>query len=628
MDGGSGHMHETNYSEWTKDELIKEIKKLKKMKRYGIVWENKPEKAVELCKGKFPIFLEEKDKEIITDEKAPMNILIEGDNYHALSALNFTHNKKIDIIYIDPPYNTGKKDFKYDDNYVDSEDAYRHSKWLSFMNRRLRLAKNLMKDTGVIFVSIDDNEVYQLKLLMDEIFDERNFIANIIWKSKSGGAGDSDYLAVDTEYILLYAKNKEKLKGFNKMPKVDDNFKYEDEKVHEYGRYKVRNLDESGIRYTESLYYPVIIHRNKAIVDGAEVPLSEGAYSGHFLNCDPPNEPITLLPGGKKNNTKKYTWRWKKEKVVEGLRKKYLIFGIKSGRYVLLQKQYEFFDTTEEKKIDMRTTPYRNWIDFTNTSKGTKVLNEIFQKKVFEHPKPVDLVEFLIKLYPNRNAVVLDFFAGTGTTGHAVLSLNKKDNGKRRFILITNNEGNIATDICYPRLKKVIEGYQFHGKEEQILFEKKLTPSILLGSIKKKENESEEEYRRRKYENVCKKISKIHEELEETIKTKRDEFDKIEKKLEENVLKVIGVKEFDGFREGLGGNLKYFKIDFVNARPTNENRKELVDKSTDMLRLKEDCFETVKEGNYFRIFKNQQGNYLGIVYDDEGIEPIKEEIKK
>jgi len=157
-------------------------KELKKRKKYGLVWEDKPEEVVEMCKEKLPVLKEIKNKEIITDKDRPVNLLIEGDNYHALSVLNYTHAGKVDVIYIDPPYNTGQKDFIFNDRYVDREDAYRHSKWLSFMEKKLKLAKNLLKDTGVIFVSIDDNEVAQLKLLMDnpDLFGENNFIANII----------------------------------------------------------------------------------------------------------------------------------------------------------------------------------------------------------------------------------------------------------------------------------------------------------------------------------------------------------------------------------------------------------------------------------------------------------------
>ncbi|MCX8179110.1 MAG: site-specific DNA-methyltransferase, partial [Candidatus Aenigmarchaeota archaeon] len=193
-------MSKDNYENWTKEELIEEIKRLKKRKKYGLIWEDKPEEVVELCKKKLPVLKEVKSKEIITDKNKPVNLLIEGDNYHALSVLNYTHAGKIDVIYIDPPYNTGNKDFIFNDHYVDKEDAYRHSKWLSFMERRLKLAKNLLKDTGVIFISIDDNEVAQLKILMDDsdLFGAHNFIA--ILPRKSGVAPRIDAKHISLEH--------------------------------------------------------------------------------------------------------------------------------------------------------------------------------------------------------------------------------------------------------------------------------------------------------------------------------------------------------------------------------------------------------------------------------------------
>ena len=145
--------------EQLKAEVERLKKEIKKKKKYGLVWEPKTEDVVELCKEKLPVLKEVKNKTIVTDKDKPVNLLIEGDNYHALSVLNYTHAGKIDVIYIDPPYNTGNKEFIFNDRIVDSEDSYRHSKWLSFAEKRLRLAKNLLKDTGVIFISIDDNEV-------------------------------------------------------------------------------------------------------------------------------------------------------------------------------------------------------------------------------------------------------------------------------------------------------------------------------------------------------------------------------------------------------------------------------------------------------------------------------------
>src|SRR3989338_11166966 len=149
-------MAKKDYPNWSKEELIRELKKVEKRKKYGIVWEDKPEKVALLCKEKLPILAEDKGKEIKTDKTKPVNILIEGDNFHALSVLNYTHKGKIDVIYIDPQYNTGSGDFKYNDTYVNAEDTYRHSKWLSFMSARLKLAKNLLRPSGVLLVQIDD----------------------------------------------------------------------------------------------------------------------------------------------------------------------------------------------------------------------------------------------------------------------------------------------------------------------------------------------------------------------------------------------------------------------------------------------------------------------------------------
>lgn len=164
-------------------ELEKELKSLKKNKNYGLFWKEKPEEFEKKTKDSLPI-LEEIPELAIKQDETLDNIIIEGDNYHTLSVLSYTHRRQVDMIYIDPPYNTGNKDFVYNDRYVDKEDDFRHSKWLSFMEKRLKLAKELLKETGVIFISIDDNEQAQLKLLCDEIFGEENFIGNLVWLNR------------------------------------------------------------------------------------------------------------------------------------------------------------------------------------------------------------------------------------------------------------------------------------------------------------------------------------------------------------------------------------------------------------------------------------------------------------
>jgi len=202
-------------------ELETKIKKLQSRKRYGLVWEDNPEQVFELCKEQLPVLAEDTKKEILTEQENPVNILIEGDNYHSLSVLNYTHKGKIDGVYIDPPYNTGNQDFIYNDRFVDKEDAYRHSKWIGFMAKRLNLAKQLLTKSGVLFISINDIELSQLKLLCDEIFGEKNVEVMIWYKIPEEGTAGQGKMKIthrfrlDHEYILVCYKDRNSLK-FNK----------------------------------------------------------------------------------------------------------------------------------------------------------------------------------------------------------------------------------------------------------------------------------------------------------------------------------------------------------------------------------------------------------------------------
>src|SRR3989344_670143 len=256
-------MAKKDYANWSKTELVKELDKLSKRKKYGIVWEDKPEQVAELCKEKLPILEEDKKKEIKTDVKKPTNILIEGDNYHALSVLNYTHKGAIDVIYIDPPYNTGNEGFVYNDRVVDKNDSYRHSKWLSFMAKRLKLARPLLKQNGIIFISIDNNEQSQLKLLCDEIFDEKNFIGQIIIQSNPRGSQASMHLADVHEYVLVYAKSSSSLviKGFSKEETAHIDYPYKDK----FGkRYRFLGLRQRGGEWKReqrpNMYYPIYVN--------------------------------------------------------------------------------------------------------------------------------------------------------------------------------------------------------------------------------------------------------------------------------------------------------------------------------------------------------------------------------
>lgn len=212
----------------TNEEKSELLKLLRSQKKYGLVWEDKPEDAELRMVDEMPVLEEVPERAIVCDAPdAPNHILIEGDNLEALTALTYTHTGKIDVIYIDPPYNTGNKDFVYNDSFVDRENGYRHSMWLSFMNKRLKIAKNLLSEKGVIFISIDDNEQAQLKMLCDEIFGEDCFVSKCVWQSTAGSNTGTDIVTV-TEYVFVYCKSRESCK-FDGVLSSEEAFKYSDE---------------------------------------------------------------------------------------------------------------------------------------------------------------------------------------------------------------------------------------------------------------------------------------------------------------------------------------------------------------------------------------------------------------
>ena len=213
------HMTTKDFHAWTKEELIAEVMRLRKRKKYGLVWEDKPEDISELCKTKLPVLAESTDKEVSFNTSTPTNILIEGENYHALSVLNYTHKGKIDVIYIDPPYNTGAKDWKYNNNYVDINDSYRHSKWLSMMSKRLQLAKNLLTHDGVLICAIDDNEFHHLGTLLEEIFWGWEIHCVTIVHNPRGIQGAN--FSYTHEYAYFVFRKNQKVIGHRKINRED-----------------------------------------------------------------------------------------------------------------------------------------------------------------------------------------------------------------------------------------------------------------------------------------------------------------------------------------------------------------------------------------------------------------------
>lgn len=391
-------------------------------KKYGLIWEEHQENVDEYLIDKIPTFEEIKSKSIISNENEQYNFLLEGDNLHSLYLLEKTHKNKIDFIYIDPPYNTENREFIYNDKMIGTDDMYRHSKWLSFMSKRLRIAKKLLSDRGCIFISIDENEFAQLKMLCDDIFGEQNRIGTLIWRKKYGGGQTDEFFVTEHEYIFGYRKSTQ-FQWFNKNIDADVNdFKYKDEK----GNYSITKLEKWGSSSHKedrpTMYFPII---------------------------DPDgNEMYPIAPDGKDGR-----WRVGKERL-EKLYKNdgiHWIKDLKNNRWIPYEKNY--FSDANGKLLKSRSIIY----DLAETGTATKLLTKIFDEKdVFQNPKPIELIQFLLEhTYSN---IVLDFFAGSGTTGHAVLEQNKIDGMDRKFILCTNNENNICEKITYERLKRINDG--------------------------------------------------------------------------------------------------------------------------------------------------------------------------
>ena len=466
-------METTNLSKIRRDKMLNTIDEIKKnitdekiltnlsmieneltKKKYGLIWEEHEERVDKELETQIPTFEEIKDKEIVSNPDEKFNFLLEGDNLHSLYLLEKTHKEKIDVIYIDPPYNTGSKDFIYNDKIIDDEDGYKHSKWLSFMNKRLQMAQRLLSDTGVIFISIDDNEIAQLKLLCDTIFNEINRISihhvQVRYAEKSLADGKS--VKPVMEYVLVYAKDINKFKlNLPKEEYTDASFLYEIEElnsgvivkdgnvtmqVFKPGEWQIKKKNESSQNLLKETWVSGTIY-SKMSYGQVVKRYIEPRYSSDGLGCL-----YKVIGRGD-----------------DGLGYRYYVGPSKKGSTRC--KMYSGMPLSRVDEIksnggSFREVPISNLInyaaDFGNIRhEGNMTFNS--------GKKPVKMLKELINYHPNKNAVVLDFFAGSGSTAQAVLELNKEDNGNRQFILCTNNENNICEEITYKRIKNVITGY-------------------------------------------------------------------------------------------------------------------------------------------------------------------------
>ena len=358
------------------------------------------------------------------------NLYIEGDNLEVLKLLQESYLGKVKMIYIDPPYNTGS-DFIYADNFMRSqgeeneqmgmydEDENRlfkntdtngrfHSDWCSMMYSRLMLARNLLTDDGVIFISIDDKEIENLRRICNELFGERNFIANLIWQS-TPGSNTGDDMKIVTENILLFGKDRGLCHFQNQVISDTQKYSNKDEYYERRGGYVLNKLDRrmTGQHYSEALNYAI------------EMP-----------------DGTMLYPGSSNTKREHWNWRWSKSKVQWGIENNFIVIKRSNETWSVYFKQYEKVDNNDKPII--RTVSYQNLlsIDGANSARGTLEVMSIFNGKYFDYPKPLNLIKYLQKMVLCSNDIILDFFSGSATTAHAVMQLNAEDGGHRKFIMV------------------------------------------------------------------------------------------------------------------------------------------------------------------------------------------------
>ncbi len=408
----------SKYAEYDKDTLIRLLERRDAERQLGLVWEREEIDADAALNDDYVAF--DLDPALSHGAAPWQNLIIEGDNYDALRALRMTHAGKIRCIYIDPPYNTGNRDFVYNDRFVDKTHRFRHSLWLEFMYRRLVLARDLLADDGVIFVSIDDNELFRLGMLMDRVFGENNFVADFIWNHRKSSQNDTD-VSLAHNYTLCYARDRSQF-SLRPLPIEAGNFANPDNDPR--GPWVADPFDAPNIR--PNLTYPITN----------------------------PNSGETFLPPNGRH------WRMTREKYEDALAENRIVFG----RRGTSRPQYKRFLSEAESR---GKNPFTIWDDVDTATDATKELMAIFEgDKVFSTPKPVSLIERIVKIACDKDAIVLDFFAGSGTTAHAVAKLNAEDGGTRRFILVSSTEAtdetpdkNLCRDVCAQRVRRVLGGY-------------------------------------------------------------------------------------------------------------------------------------------------------------------------
>jgi adenine-specific DNA-methyltransferase len=425
----------SKYDNLERDDLIRLLQRRDAERELGLVWERDELEADRALNDDFVAL--DLDSELSHGDAPWQNLIIEGDNFDALRALKMSHKhgpNRIRCIYIDPPYNTGNRDFVYNDRFVDKTHRFRHSLWLEFMYRRLMLVKELLADDGVIFVSIDDNELFRLGMLMDRVFGRDNFIAQFIWRKVDSPNDNKVAVTPDHEYVLCYARKSTELKlAPMEAPDIVDAY---GQQLPDGRRYRDRLLKKNGRnslrRDRPTMFFPI------EGPDGVDVfPMHDNGEEA----------------------------RWAKG--VEGVRR-----HIADGSLVWKQREklgnVVWEPYTREFAPDSPTRPWPTiWSDLPTMRQAKALLRDVFQTSdLFNTPKPNELIERILRVVADPNGTILDFFAGSGTTAHAVAKLNAEDGGDRRFILVSNTEAtvdepdkNLCRDVCAERVRRVMGGY-------------------------------------------------------------------------------------------------------------------------------------------------------------------------
>lgn len=572
----------TNLSQQKRERMLKFLKKLKNMhndeaslialseienalisKKFGLVWEQHEEQVDVMMRNNVPVFTEVPEREIKGDpESEQYNFLLEGDNLHSLKLLEKTHRGRIDVIYIDPPYNTGNTDFVYDDYMVKKDDDFKHSMWLSFISERLLLARKLLSKSGVIIISIGYQEVNNLMVLCEEIFSNKQ--VTCVTVQTSGGKPNGGF-NISQEYLVFIT------------PLDFEPIELDAAKTTYSSPYHGMNLATFNQVQRPNQAYPIFVDSDGNIQGYGESladKIENGSYTGNLEDYKydydvAPEGTVAVYPVTSKGEP--CVWRligsrmmsdWEKGyiKVVpinsSKTKNKYTIQYLSGGIISKIESgEFKTYKLREDcptlEVLNYRTAGATIPTIWTNksyyTTNGSNQIKEILGSKDFSYPKPLDLMMDILSRVTDNNSLILDFFAGSCTTGHAVMNLNAETNGNRHFILCTNNENGICENVSYKRLLTANQGYTRKSKCEEVLYEKKLTVANLT------------------------EVDEYLEDAKGVVEQNKDRHEKVVVTLADNCIKVVASDSANTFVQGLPLNLKYYKADMIPKSKPEED---------------------------------------------------------